>query len=103
MLIYKSDLVRGVVDKAQFGEYGMVHTVQEFYGSNTAGILLSALSRLFTNFLQMHGFTCGVDDLLITEGKDSERINQLGDIVTLFIVNSLESWKVIILIQSQRG
>ncbi|MCH84355.1 DNA-directed RNA polymerase I subunit RPA1-like [Trifolium medium] len=27
--------------------------------------------------MQMHGFTCGVDDLLITEGKDSERIAEL--------------------------
>ncbi|XP_058730735.1 DNA-directed RNA polymerase I subunit 1 [Vicia villosa] len=97
LLIYKNDLVRGVVDKAQFGDYGMVHTVQEFYGSNTAGILLSALSRLFTNFLQMHGFTCGVDDLLITEGKDSERINQLesceeiGDIVHREFIGVMES------------
>ncbi|KAK7392857.1 hypothetical protein VNO78_21307 [Psophocarpus tetragonolobus] len=87
LLIYKNDLVRGVVDKAQFGDYGMIHTVQEFYGSNVAGNLLSALSRLFTTFLQMHGFTCGVDDLMLTEGKDVERMNQLqsceeiGDIV----------------------
>jgi DNA-directed RNA polymerase I subunit RPA1 len=58
LLIYRNDLVRGVVDKAQFGDYGMVHTVQEFYGSNTAGIFLSALSRLFTNFLQVsHHFS----------------------------------------------
>ncbi|KAE9606955.1 putative DNA-directed RNA polymerase [Lupinus albus] len=87
LLIYRNDLVRGVVDKAQFGDYGMVHTVQELYGSNIAGNLLSALSRLFTNFLQMHGFTCGVDDLLLTEEKDGERMAQLesceeiGDIV----------------------
>ena len=53
LLIYRNDLVRGVVDKAQFGDYGMVHTVQELYGSNTAGNLLSALSRLFTTFLQV--------------------------------------------------
>jgi len=25
----------------------------------------------------MHGFTCGVDDLMLTEGKDVERMNQL--------------------------
>ncbi|XP_061372755.1 DNA-directed RNA polymerase I subunit 1 [Gastrolobium bilobum] len=87
LLIYRNDLVRGVVDKAQFGDYGMVHTVQELYGSNVAGNLLSALSRLFTTFLQMHGFTCGVDDLLLTKEKDGERMNQLesceeiGDIV----------------------
>jgi DNA-directed RNA polymerase I subunit RPA1 len=53
LLIYKNDLVRGVIDKAQFGEYGLVHMVHELYGSNTAGILLSALSRLLTNFLQV--------------------------------------------------
>ncbi|XP_052730240.1 DNA-directed RNA polymerase I subunit 1 isoform X2 [Vigna angularis] len=73
--------------QAQFGDYGIIHTVQEFYGSNVAGNLLSALSRLFTSFLQMHGFTCGVDDLMIIEEKDVERMNQLssceeiGDIV----------------------
>jgi len=53
LLIYKNNLVRGVVDKAQFGDYGIIHTVQEFYGSNVAGNLLSALSRLFTSFLQV--------------------------------------------------
>lgn len=53
LLIYKNDLVRGVVDKAQFGDYGIIHTVQELYGSNVAGNLLSALSRLFTTFLQV--------------------------------------------------
>ncbi|KAK6289691.1 hypothetical protein POUND7_001232 [Theobroma cacao] len=79
ILIYRNDLVRGVIDKAQFADYGLVHTVQELYGSNTAGILLSVFSRLFTVFLQMHGFTCGVDDLLIMEDKDIERKKQLED------------------------
>lgn len=53
LLIWKNELVRGVIDKAQFGKFGLVHTVQELYGSNSAGILLSALSRLFTIFLQV--------------------------------------------------
>ncbi|KAL8489246.1 hypothetical protein ACS0TY_025231 [Phlomoides rotata] len=65
LLIWKNELVRGVIDKSQFGKFGLVHTVQELYGSNSAGILLSALSRLFTIFLQFHGFTCGLDDLII--------------------------------------
>ncbi|CAL1353335.1 unnamed protein product [Linum trigynum] len=77
MLISKNELVRGVIDKAQFGEYGLVHTVQELFGSNAAGTLLSVLSRLFTAYLQMHGFTCGVDDLLILKAKDDERKKQL--------------------------
>lgn len=77
LLIWKNELVHGVIDKAQFGKYGLVHTVQELYGSNTAGILLSALSRLFTVFLQIHGFTCGVDDLMILADHDEERKKKL--------------------------
>ncbi|CAK9322867.1 unnamed protein product [Citrullus colocynthis] len=77
LLIFKNELVRGVIDKAQFGDYGLVHTVQELYGSNTAGLLLSLMSRLFTVFLQTHGFTCGVDDLLLIEYMDKEREKQL--------------------------
>ncbi|XP_022971295.1 DNA-directed RNA polymerase I subunit 1 [Cucurbita maxima] len=77
LLIFKNELVRGVIDKAQFGDYGLVHTVQELYGSNTAGVLLSVMSRLFTVYLQMHGFTCGVDDLLLIQCMDKEREKQL--------------------------
>lgn len=55
VLIFKNYLICGVIDKAQFGDYGLVHTVQELYGSNTAGILLSSFSRLFTAFLQVNG------------------------------------------------
>ncbi|KAL6522438.1 hypothetical protein OROMI_031710 [Orobanche minor] len=77
LLIWKNELVRGVIDKAQFGKFGLVHTVQELYGSNSAGILLSALSRLFTIFLQTHGFTCGVDDLIILPHYDAQRKDKL--------------------------
>ncbi|XP_057982426.1 DNA-directed RNA polymerase I subunit 1 isoform X2 [Malania oleifera] len=79
LFIYKNNLVHGVIDKAQFGNYGLVHTVQELYGSNTAGILLSVLSRLFTVFLQLHGFTCGVDDLLILRDYETKREAELED------------------------
>ncbi|CAK9157192.1 unnamed protein product [Ilex paraguariensis] len=77
LLIWRNELVHGVIDKAQFGKYGLVHTVQELYGSNSAGILLSVLSRLFTIFLQIHGFTCGVDDLMILPHSDIQRQERL--------------------------
>ncbi|KAK8914437.1 DNA-directed RNA polymerase II subunit RPB1 [Platanthera zijinensis] len=73
LFVYNNDLVHGVIDKAQFGKYGLVHTVHEFYGADTAGRLLAVFSRLFTLFLQMHGFTCGVDDLLVFQESDIER------------------------------
>lgn len=100
LLIHKNDLVRGVIDKAQFAEYGLVHTVHELYGANTAGVLLSALSRLFTSFLQVHGFTCGVDDLLLMKEKDNEREEKLqdcakvGEEVHLKFVNDKGSVKI---------
>ncbi|KAK1412905.1 hypothetical protein QVD17_34501 [Tagetes erecta] len=72
LLVWKNELVCGVIDKAQFGKYGLVHTVQELYGSDIAGLLLGAFSRLFTNFLQSHGFTCGLDDLLVSPDCDKE-------------------------------
>ena len=51
--IEKNELLHGVIDKAQFGKYGLVHAVKEFYGADAAGQLLSVLSRLFTTFLQV--------------------------------------------------
>ncbi len=47
--------------------------MKELYGNEAAGRLLSALSRLFTAYLQMIGFTCGISDLLLTRAAESER------------------------------
>lgn len=52
-----NELICGVIDKAQFGKYGLVHAFQELYGSAGAGRLLSVFSRLFTAFLQV-AFMC---------------------------------------------
>ncbi|CAA6667519.1 unnamed protein product [Spirodela intermedia] len=72
-LVRKNEFIHGVLDKNQFVKYGLVHTVHELYGPESAGALLSGFSRLFTVFLQIHGFTCGVDDLLIHPILDMER------------------------------
>lgn len=55
MLIRDGELLRGVLDKAAFGasETGLVHAIYEFYGSQFAGRLLTALGRLFTIYLQV--------------------------------------------------
>ena len=47
--------------------------VQELYGPETAGVMLSAFSRVLTGYLQMRGFTCGIDDLLLVPGAEQER------------------------------
>jgi len=53
LIVKDNELVCGVVDKAQFGKYGIVHTFQELYGPEMAGRLLSVFSRLFTGYLQV--------------------------------------------------
>lgn len=53
VFVDKNELVQGVIDKEQFGKFGLVHTVQEMYGSNAAGNLLSVLGRVLTAFLQV--------------------------------------------------
>ncbi|KAJ9118268.1 hypothetical protein QFC22_004179 [Naganishia vaughanmartiniae] len=70
------DLIRGVLDKSQFGAsaYGLVHSVFELYGPESAGRLLGILSRLFTKYLQSIAFTCRMDDLILT--AEGERIRK---------------------------
>ena len=51
----------------------MVHAFYEIYGSEKAGELLTSLARIFTVFLQMHGFSCGLDDLVITPEYNKKR------------------------------
>uniref|UniRef100_A0A0D9WS33 DNA-directed RNA polymerase subunit n=1 Tax=Leersia perrieri TaxID=77586 RepID=A0A0D9WS33_9ORYZ len=135
LYVHGNELIKGMIDKAQFGEYGIVHTVYELYGPEAAGVLLSSFSRLFTMVLQgersasvkgvnplcpstgwraspqgcssgqlasgdnddtifggerggaaregvgcssLHGFTCGVDDLLLRQESDMLRKETLG-------------------------
>lgn len=82
LFIYKNNFVRGVIDKAQFGDYGLIHTVHELYGPNTAGVLLSVLSRLFTVFLQVrHIFILlSVTKIQITPLGNASLINHLDNV-----------------------
>jgi DNA-directed RNA polymerase I subunit RPA1 len=75
------ELLSGVLDKSQFGAtaYGLVHAVYEIYGAETAGKLLSILSRLFTKYLQHNAFTCRMDDLMLSERGDAKRRQLLAD------------------------
>ncbi|KAK0557362.1 hypothetical protein OC846_000581 [Tilletia horrida] len=79
VLFVDGELLTGVLDKSQFGAsaYGLVHAVYEIYGSDTAGKLLSVLSRLFTKFLQHRAFTCRMDDLLLSREGDKQRRERL--------------------------
>jgi len=68
-------LLRGVMDKNAIGAstLGIVHAVFELYGAAMAGTLLHAFGCLFTYYLQGAGHTCGLEDLVLTEGAEQAR------------------------------
>lgn len=70
-----SELLQGVIDKAMIGntEYGLIHTFFELYDSNATGRLLSCISKVAMAFMQMHGFTCGVSDLIMNDEANAQR------------------------------
>ncbi|KAK4705314.1 DNA-directed RNA polymerase I subunit RPA1, partial [Phenoliferia sp. Uapishka_3] len=82
VLFVDGELLTGVLDKAQIGAspYGLVHSVHELYGAESAGKLLSILSRLLTKFLQNRAFTCRMDDLLLTEKGNADRRAMLAGV-----------------------
>lgn len=73
-VIFKNgELLCGILDKSQYGasQYGIVHSLHEVYGPDTASKALSVLGRLFTNYITMTAHTCGMDDLRLTkEGNE---------------------------------
>jgi len=75
VIIRQNEMLTGVLEKSQFGasKYGLVHAVHELYGPLAAGNLLTSLCRLFTSYLQFRGFTCGMDDLLLTAQAEEQR------------------------------
>ncbi|CAD8139664.1 unnamed protein product [Paramecium octaurelia] len=76
VLIKDNELLLGIVDKNQVGsgaDYGMMHAFHELYGPKMTGQLLTGFARLFAAYLQYHGFTCGMDDLIVDELHDEKR------------------------------
>ena len=53
--------------------YGLIHSFWELYGAEFSSRLLSSLGRLFTYFLQIHGFTLGVEDILLNASAEKKR------------------------------
>lgn len=85
VIFHGGDLLCGILDKAHLGPSGggFVHSVYEAYGHTVAGKLLSVLGRLLTKFLHMRAFTCGIDDLILTEKGEKDRIEKLREAETI--------------------
>ncbi|CAB3411186.1 unnamed protein product [Caenorhabditis bovis] len=75
VIFRQGELLVGVLDKAHFGatQFGLAHCVFELYGHRCGVQLLSCFSRLFTTYLQYHGFTLGVADILVVKKGDDKR------------------------------
>jgi len=75
VIFRQGDMVSGVLDKNQFGAtaYSLTHAFFELYGGKYSGKLLSALSKIFTNFLHTEGFTLGVRDIVVTDAANQKR------------------------------
>ena len=43
------------------------------YGEAVTGKLMTCLNKLFLNYMQMSGFTCGLDDLVLKKQADRVR------------------------------
>lgn len=75
VLFKNGELLCGILDKSQYGasQFGIVHSLHEVYGPDTASKALSVLGRLFTNYIMMTAFTCGMDDLRLTDEGNAWR------------------------------
>jgi DNA-directed RNA polymerase I subunit RPA1 len=83
VLFKNGELLCGILDKSQYGasKYGIIHSLHEVYGPDVAGKALSVLGRLFTTYIMMIGFTCGMDDLRLTDEGNKWRNDILKESV----------------------
>mmetsp|Transcript_45440 Transcript_45440/g.81752 ORF Transcript_45440/g.81752 Transcript_45440/m.81752 type:complete len:1846 (+) Transcript_45440:80-5617(+) len=70
-----TDLLSGVLDKAQFGASagGITHMCFELMGGRLVSLWLASIARLFSTLLQMRGFTCAYEDLVLRPEIDHNR------------------------------
>lgn len=81
VIFQDGELLCGILDKAHLGPSGggFIHSIYEAYGHIIAGKLLGILGRLLTKLLHMRAFSCGMDDLLLTEAGNVKRRKKLQE------------------------
>jgi DNA-directed RNA polymerase beta' subunit len=79
VVVRDGQLLCGIMDKSQIGPAagGLINAVYEAYGETVAGRALSIIGRLLTKLLHMRAFSCGVQDLILTQEGDRARIEEL--------------------------
>ncbi|KAL1888469.1 hypothetical protein Cpir12675_006164 [Ceratocystis pirilliformis] len=79
------EFISGILDKSQLGPSsgGMIHAIHEVYGAAIAGKTLSSFGRLLTSYLHMRAFSCGMDDLRLTDNGEAARLKALSGALTV--------------------
>jgi DNA-directed RNA polymerase I subunit RPA1 len=82
MIVRKNIIMTGIIDKNAVGtsKFGFVHSFFEIYGPHKTGILLSAFTKMCTNFLKLKGYTCGLGDLMLNEDFEKQRNELMGEL-----------------------
>ena len=72
MTLRDNYMLTGVLDKAHIGaaDFGLFHLYHETYGPAACSSLITALARVLTMYIQIHGFTCGLKDLVLNKRSD---------------------------------
>lgn len=68
VVVQDNELLLGLIDKNQVGsgsDFGLIDSFNELYGEALTGKLVTCLTKLFLSYMQIHGFTCGLDDLVL--------------------------------------
>ncbi|KAF8795893.1 DNA-directed RNA polymerase I subunit RPA1 like protein [Argiope bruennichi] len=76
VIIRHGELLCGVIDKAQVGPtpYSLIHICYELYGGEVSNMILTALARLFTHYLQYYsGFSLGIEDIYVNKKANKKR------------------------------
>lgn len=75
VIVIKGILLSGVLDKQHFGAtpFGLTHCLYELYGGECSSKFLDSIGKLGTAYLQLNGFTLGVEDILVKPKADKAR------------------------------
>lgn len=100
VVIKDGELIQGVIDKKAFGAGqagSMFHRIVKDYGPYTARVFLDSVTRMLIQYLEIRGFTMGMDDIEIQKEALS-RINEIlengkskvADLITIYHEGELQ-------------
>lgn len=75
-------MITGIIDKNQVGsgsDFGLIDSFNEIYGEVLTGKLITCLTKLFLSYIQVRGFTCGMDDLVLKPKINKLRKSMVED------------------------